>query len=118
MKSAFSPIAASLLIGVSIPAISAPSNHCRWVDGRLVAYNGTPTFRIWPRGTKRLLGVVDRSGASESADVLPAKVSNMKPSFSRELWGSFRMCAQTPERAGWMRMVTVIDAKGLTARER
>src|SRR5258708_814278 len=118
MRSAFPSVLAILLVGHSLPAVSGPTHGCRWVDGRLAAYNGTPTFRIWPKGTKRLLGVVDNAGASESADILPTKVSRMKPSFSRDVWGSFRVCPQTPEHAGWMRMVVVTDATGLTANER
>lgn len=112
------PVLAALLFGHSAAAFAAPTDDCRWVDGRLSAYNGTPTFRIWPKGTKRLLGVVDRSGASEGASVLPAKAWKMKPSFNRDLWGSFRVCPQTPERAGWMTMVLVNDVRGLTAKDR
>jgi len=118
MRSALAPILAALLFGHPSPAVSAPSEDCQWVEGRLSAYNGTPTFRIWPKETNRLLGVVSRSGASEDADVLPAKVSRMGPSFSRDLWGSFRVCPQTPDRVGWMRMVVVTDAQRLIAKER
>ena len=109
---------ASALVIMSVwqsPPVSAASAQCRWVEGRLSTYNGTPTFRIWPKGTTRLLGVVDRSGAAEGAGVLPAKVVKIKPSFSRDLWGSFRVCPQTPEHAGWMRMVTLTDARRLRA---
>lgn len=118
MRSAFAPVLATLLFGQSAAAVAARADDCRWVNGRLSAYNGTPTFRIWPNGTKRLLGVVDRSGAPEGARALPAKAWKMKPSFSRDLWGSFRVCPQTPERAGWMTMVVVTDVRRLTAKDR
>jgi hypothetical protein len=118
MKPALALVLAALLFGHSAAGFGAPTDDCRWVDGRLSGYNGTPTFRIWPKGTKRLLGVVDRSGASEGGSVLPVKAWKMKPSFSRDLWGSFRVCPETPERAGWMTMVVVTDVRRLIARDR
>jgi hypothetical protein len=117
VRLAFASAFLVLFLGHS-SAVSAATEDCRWVEGRLSAYNGTPTFRIWPKGTKRLLGVIDRSGAGEGYEILPAKVARMQPSFSRDLWGSFRVCPQTPKRAGWMRMVVVTDARGLTAKKR
>jgi hypothetical protein len=118
MRSALARVFISLLLTLPNPASALAAEDCRWVEGRLSAYNGSPTFRIWPKGTKRLLGVVSRSGASDGADLLPPKVSRMGPSFDRDLWGSFRVCPRMPERAGWMRMIVVTDARHLTARER
>ena len=121
MKSALPCAVIALLVAASTPATAlsmASQENCHWVGGRLSAYNGTPTFRIWPRGTNRLLGVVSRSGAAEGADVLPPKVRRMRPSFDRNVWGSFRVCPLTADRAGWMRRVIVVDARGLTADER
>ena len=118
MRSAFASVIVPLLLALPVPAGALSANDCRWVEGRLSAYNGTPTFRIWPKGTRRLLGVVSRSGMSDGADLLPPKVSRMGPSFDHDLWGSFRVCPKIPERAGWMRMVVVTDARHLTARER
>ena len=31
--------------------------QCFTIHGRLRAYNGNPTFRIWPIGTRRIVGV-------------------------------------------------------------
>src|SRR3954452_11871256 len=118
MRSALPPAIAAVLFGHSPPAAPATIAHCQWVEGRLAAYNGTPTVRIWPKGTKRLLGVVSRSGASEGADVLPSNVSRMRPSFSRDVWGSFRVCPQNQARAGWMQFVVVADARRLSPTER
>jgi hypothetical protein len=118
MKIILVPIATALIFGLTPAAAAVPTKGCQWVDGRLSVYNGTPSFRIWPRGTKRLLGVVSKSGASEGRNVLPAKVRSMAPSFSRELWGSFRVCPKTPDRAGWMRMVVLTDARSVIAKER
>jgi hypothetical protein len=118
MRAILAPVLTALLFGHSPPATSAPAERCQWVDGRLSAYNGTPTFRIWPKGTKRLLGIIGRSGAPEGDDLLPAKVWKLKPSFSRDLWGSFRVCPQSPEHAGWMSLVVVTKARGIIAKKR
>lgn len=117
MRSTFPLALAALLLGHS-SAVSAATEDCRWVEGRLSTYNGTPSFRIWPEGTKRLLGVISRSGAAEGSDVLPAMVARMQPSFDRDLWGSFRVCPQTLEHAGWMTMVVVTNARRLIAKRR
>jgi hypothetical protein len=37
-------------------------DRCHWVEGRLTVGNGTPAVRIWPRGTRRLLGVTTSAG--------------------------------------------------------
>lgn len=37
---------------------------CFKVHGRLSSWNGNPTFRIWPTGTKRMLGVREEFGPS------------------------------------------------------
>ena len=121
MKSAWRQTFVTLLLALSTPANALPNGNrenCHWVAGRLSAYNGTPTFRIWPQGTKRLLGIVARFRATEGADLLPSKVSRMGPSFDRDIWGSFRVCPLTTDRAGWMRMVVVVDARSLKASKR
>jgi len=70
---------------------------------------------MWPRGTRRLLGVLSREGEAESDKILPKNVLKMGPSFERSLWGRFRVCPLTPERRGWMRMVYLDAATNLLA---
>src|SRR5689334_2514264 len=50
------------LFAAASPAPACKANpdlagKCFVVHGRLRAYNGNPTYRIWPAGTRRLLGV-------------------------------------------------------------
>ena len=45
-------------------------DSCHIVHGRLMAYNGTPTFRIWVVGTKRLLGV-HQTQSSDDTQISP-----------------------------------------------
>ena len=118
MRLLFRSAVLALAIAPATEANATSKENCHWVAGRLSAYNGTPTFRIWPKGTKRLLGVVSRTGNAEGADLLPSKVRRMKPSFDRNVWGEFRVCPLAAERAGWMRMVILDDARGQRATER
>ena len=87
---------------------------CYWVHGRLMAYNGTPTFRLWPSGSKRLLGIVcEKRGCGEPEEVLPSSLHKYGPTFGRSMWGDFRVCPLEPERKGWMRMVKMTDARNI-----
>lgn len=117
------PRAFALLLCVSCTLLSGPASvaarergpwPCYWVYGRLRPYNGTPTFRIWPRNTTRLLGVVSATGREDQVERLPASVRRFNPRFGRDFWGRFRVCPATPEHQGWMRMVILTDAKDLT----
>ena len=103
-----------LIAALPLASTDQPKD-CFWVAGRLSAYNGTPTFRIWPRGTRRLLGVVSRNGEAERSALLPLKIRDLNPSFDRDIWGEFRICALEPERRGRMRMVEIIDGRSLRA---
>jgi hypothetical protein len=111
----------AFLVALSLAALGTSSSSakskefpygCYWVDGRLKAYNGTPSPRIWPRGTKRLLGVVSWPRGSENID-LPANVRNLDFRFGRDIWGEFKVCPLDPRRKGWMRMVRMIDARNV-----
>jgi hypothetical protein len=60
----------------------APGGECFWVRGRLSAANGNPTFRIWPIGTHRMLGVLGHQAMGTSLTFLP-----MCETYSRRLNG-------------------------------
>ena len=114
MRRALALFAALALAG---PADAAPGG-CFWVHGRLSAYNGTPTFRIWPRGTRRLLGVVDAAGGSETDAVLPPTVRArvLPDAFAVSVSGDFQVCPLEPDRPGRMRRVQLCDARRLVVR--
>lgn len=92
---------------------SAANYPCYWVEGRLSAYNGTPSFRIWPRNTHRLLGIVSQNGEEDELERLPASLQTLSPRFGRDVWGQFHFCPTTVERPGWMRFGYIIAAKRL-----
>jgi hypothetical protein len=102
------PIAALLIALMATEARAAPA--CYRVHGRLFAANGTPSLRIWPVGTRRLLGVHDDA----NPEALPPELrgghapSMGAPDDERvEVYGDFTVCPLTRDRPGHMRMVTV-----------
>src|SRR6185436_2347848 len=83
----------ALLLLLIVTALGAPRNiappetcrnrpdvvgRCSRVHGRLSVYNGTPSIRLWPLGTKRLLGIIDPNDASSAPGptVLPVEIKN------------------------------------------
>ena len=95
------------------PAASA-RQPCFSVRGRLSVWNGAPTFRLQPVGSKRVLGVVGGDGdpASPSAltPALRAAMSPPAPGDLRPVTAVFRVCPLAPDRPGRMRPVCIADA--------
>jgi len=77
---------------------------CFTVHGRLSAWNGTPTMRIWRIGTKRILGVEN--------ELLPEEVAN-RMDWGVDAYGDFMVCPFTEERPGEMQMVCIESAKNV-----
>jgi hypothetical protein len=89
----------------------APVGDCRAVRGRLSVTKGTPDVRIWPVGTKRLLGV---SGLEEHPFVPDRLLAKIKATDA--IFGDFVVCPLTPERPGEMQLVCVQSASNLVVR--
>ena len=98
------------------PVVREP---CFSVRGRLSAWNGAPTFRLHPSGSKRVLGVVGGDGDPASPSALtPALRAAMTPSSPGELRpvvADFRVCPLEPDRPGRMRPVCIADARHVAA---
>ncbi|PYQ60406.1 MAG: hypothetical protein DMF58_08295 [Acidobacteria bacterium] len=87
---------------IAITANSARTRDCFAVHGRLYVANGTPSIRIWPVKTDRILGVTPDESPSALPDPLPRYVS-----FDNRIYADFRVCSDEPERRGRMRMVSI-----------
>ena len=92
---------------------------CFTVRGRLSVYNGTPSIRLWPIGSKRLLGVLDPEGSSGELgpSTIPATIKGQLD-WDKEIFGDFLVCPLTRARPGRMRTVCIESGKNLIARER
>lgn len=95
----------------AIRCVSHPNRvgECRKVHGRLSAFNGAPTFRVWVIGTKRVLGISDRD-ASPSFEKLPASLRK-EVSFEHSVIGDFLFCPFSAEKPGVMQFGCVESAE-------
>lgn len=92
---------------VGTPCRANPNlvGRCVLVHGRLRAYNGNPTFRIWPVGSTRLLGV---TGAHPGqAPVMP---HDLGASSDRDIYADFTVCPFTHQVPGTMQRVCIENA--------
>ena len=97
------------------------ASECYWTHGRIRIGAGTPAYRLWKIGTKRLLGIY--SGLSTYND--PLSLDNENPEFPASveriwtprvgvpLYGDFEVCPLAPEHPDAMRPVCVESAKNL-----
>ena len=91
---------------------------CFNVHGRLSVYNGTPSIRLWPIGTKRLLGIIDPNDVSNAPGptVLPLEIKN-KLDWDKDVLGNFFVCPLTRQQPGKMQTVCIESGKNLIVRE-
>lgn len=92
--------------------------ECFMVHGRLSAWNGTPTFRIWRVGTKRILGVVGADGGPEGGMPLSIEELVLPDAFKIDVYGDYQVCPLTTLRPGRMQIVCIKDASHLVAQPR
>jgi hypothetical protein len=95
---------------------------CFRVHGRAFIALGTPPHRIWPVGTKRILGITGSAAANDAeAPIAPRHLlaafhlSRNNP-YGDLVYGDFEVCPFTPERRGEMQMVCVESAEHLVVK--
>jgi hypothetical protein len=91
---------------------------CFRVHGRLSVYNGTPSIRLWPSGSKRLLGIIDPNDTSNAPgpSVLPEEIKS-KLDWDKNVLGDFLVCPLTRSQPGKMQTVCIESGKNLIVRE-
>jgi len=90
---------------------------CFMVHGRLSVYNGTPSIRLWPIGTRRLLGVLDRENISSppGQSIIPASILNQLD-WDKLILGDFLVCPLTRSQPGRMQTICIQSGKHLVIR--
>ena len=122
----------TVIVAVTLSAMSAPqraskrkiacktpdnAKSCYWAHGRLAAYNGTPTMRLWKVGTKRILAIhsgpgYERGNDPENEDPdMPANVERALRPFQNVVFADYEICPLEPEVAGDMQTVCIESAK-------
>jgi hypothetical protein len=95
------------------------AGSCYWARGRLAAYNGTPTMRLWRIGTKRILAIHSGPGYKKGDDrenedpELPANAERALKPFQNVVFADFEICPLEPERPGVMQDVCIESAKNI-----
>lgn len=88
--------------------------QCFRLHGRAFFSNGTPSLRIWPVGTKRILGVNAHPEADDAEDpIAPSNLLNALGGFDHFVFRDFDVCPFTPKSQGHMQMVCVEQAENL-----
>jgi hypothetical protein len=121
--------AAILLSTALIPAVSVVSqapqckgnpkvvDACFLVHGRATYGAGTPALRIWPIGTKRMLGVTAGPVADDAGDPVCPKNMLLFKTGPEHVYGDFLVCPFTKQREGAMQMVCVESASHLIVKD-
>ena len=87
---------------------------CFSVQGRLSISNGTPSVRILPKGSKRVLGVVNDGDVEDRA--LPKEVAKLI-SVETHIHGDFDVCPLTEPKPKQIQMVCLLSGKNLIIRK-
>lgn len=92
------------------------SGSCFEIRGRMGLSNGNPSVRIWPVGTKRLLGLsVGRASMDEDYN-LPKELQ-AQLSWGKAMYADFTVCPFTDDEPGVMRIVCVESAENISIRD-
>ena len=89
------------------PSVVAP---CFSIRGRISAYNGAPSLRIWQIGTSRILGII-----SVENEIIP-EILKGKVSFNQSVFANLEVCPFTKSRLGEMQIVCVESATDIQVR--
>ena len=81
------------------------------LHGRLMIFNGTPSFRIWIIGTNRILGVP--GGDTEPAE-MPGKLEKLFTSTGIEIYADFEVTPLRKYKRGYMQDVRIDSVENLT----
>jgi hypothetical protein len=99
---------------------------CYLAHGRLAAYNGTPTMRLWKIGTNRIVAIhsgpgFKREGAQADEDnadpEMPENVERAMKPFKNVVFADFEICPLEPEYRGRMQDVCIESAKNIVVGE-
>ena len=79
-------------------------------------YNGTPTVRIWPVGTKRILGISDYKFYVEGYENIPKELLEQL-TWENAMYADFIVCPFADDKPGVMRLICVEKAENISIRK-
>ncbi len=91
------------------------TGNCFTVRGRLSIYNGTPAFRLWRVGTRRVLGISEQrfyvAGYRNVPEYIESQINQ-----NVAIFGDFLVCPFTRSQPGEMQLVCIEAGKNLVVR--
>ncbi len=93
------------------------SGSCYAVRGRMTLANGTPSIRIWPVGTRRILGVSEGRFFLKDYRNIPDDLAGLL-TWENAVFADFTVCPFTDDRPGVMRFVCVESAENVEVKSR
>ena len=85
------------------------SGACFEFRGRLAFYNGTPSMRIWPIGTNRLLGISESKYFLQGYASIPSTLVN-KLKWGNAIYANFIACPFAKQTPDTMQLICVESA--------
>jgi hypothetical protein len=113
-------VASSTMAADTAPSCAASPKlvgSCFTVHGHLSLWNGAPAFRIWPIGTRRMLGVNGADDDPDAVSPIPDAVARLRTSDMTQVYGDYRVCPFSISKPGHMQFVCIDGATNLSARE-
>ena len=99
----------------------ANAASCYWVHGRLAAYNGPPSLRLWKIGTHRLMGIYSGPNARDAKDnqhpELPHSIEDRLKPFDTSIVADFEVCPLEEEKPNTMQAACIESAKNIVVQE-
>jgi len=97
-----------------LPCVDRKSivGECLDIRGRVSLHNGNPSVRIWPVGSKRLLGVRDAE-----PPLLPPELQKSL-SWDHYVFADLKVCPLTKPREGRMQVVCIASVRNAACREK
>lgn len=117
------PYTSSRCVGLPNPHCrTLPAAACFEVAGVLGFGVGTPSIRLSPSGSHRILGVFGGDGDPEAAGIVPRNVDRLRQGppddYVQSVRGRFRVCPLKTDRPGWMRPVCIAAARDLVVAQK
>lgn len=95
------------------PMLSGP---CFKIRGRMFFSNGTPSIRIWPVRTNRILGISEGRFYLEDYENVPDELVHQL-SWETAMYADFIVCPFTNDAPGVMRLVCVESAENISIKK-
>ena len=90
---------------------------CYMVHGRINLGADTVRLRLWPVGSKRVLGIASGPFINDAEDPI-YPVSLKLSSDAEAIYGDFEVCPSTHPKAGAMQMVCIESAEHVVVKRR